>query len=145
MKHGGHRAFLLTEILLGICVAALLLLMFRGNETPERVAVIVSDSDSGEWNRFFAGIKQGAAEQNLRIVITATDAITDAEDERAILAQELSAGASALIVQPAPGQGTEEMLEKAAGSVPVMLVRMCRPPGRRVTSRSAHRTAAPAG
>ncbi len=35
MKHGGHRAFLLTEILLGICVAALLLLMFRGNETPD--------------------------------------------------------------------------------------------------------------
>ncbi|MGN1024189.1 MAG: substrate-binding domain-containing protein, partial [Lachnospiraceae bacterium] len=69
------------------------------------------------------GIKQGATEQNLRIVITATDAITDAEDERAIVAQELASGASALIVQPAPGEGTEEMLRETAGSIPVMLVR----------------------
>lgn len=122
LRHSGHRAFLWVELLLGAAAVAVLLLMFRGNESPKKVAVIVSDSDSGEWDRFFAGIKQGATEQNLRIVITATDAITDAEDERAIIAQELAGGASALIVQPAPGEGTEEMLKEAAGSIPVILV-----------------------
>lgn len=122
MKHSRHRAFWLAELLLGAAAVIVLALMFRGNEDPKRIAVVVSDSDSGAWDRFFIGIKQGAAEKNLRIVITATDAITSADEEKAILTQELASGASGLILQPAPGEDTEAMLEQMADQVPVVLV-----------------------
>ncbi len=58
------------------------------------------------------------------MVFTSTDIIHDAEEERALIAQELADGADALIIEPAPGKNTLAMIEQEArASVPTILVK----------------------
>lgn len=115
--------FWAAELILAIAAAALVWVLFLGNDKEYRVAVIVSDADSGDWERFIAGVKQGAREENLRVVITGTGVIGSAEDERVILEEEIANGADAIIVQPAPGSDTAQMLQEIREQIPVMLVR----------------------
>ena len=113
--------FLLAELVLGIAAAGMLAVMFSGEKETPKAAVIVSQSDSGQWSAFVAGIKQAASDRNIDVVISSTGWLT-VEEERALMQQEMDSGADALIVQPAPGTGTERMLRETAGNVPVMLV-----------------------
>lgn len=115
--------FWFAELVLAILAVCLVAVIFLGNDDKKRVAVIVSDADSGTWDRFIAGIKQGAAEENLRIVITGTGPITSAEEERTIIEEEIAGGADALIVQPSPGEDTAAMLEEISDRLPVMLIK----------------------
>lgn len=115
--------FWFAEIALAIIAACLVAFIFLGDEERKRVAVIVSDADSGAWERFLAGIRQGAAERNVRIVITGTEAMVSAEEERVLIEEEIASGADAVIVQPAPGEDTLDMLEDLRQRLPVMLVR----------------------
>lgn len=119
-----HRIgiFWLAELILAIIAAGLVAFMFLGSNERQRVAVIVSDADSGSWERFIAGIKQGAIESNARIVITGTGVMTSAEEERTIIEEEIANGADAIIVQPAPGEDTLSMLEEIGSRLPIMLV-----------------------
>lgn len=114
--------FWLAELILAIVAACLVAFMFLGRDEKPRVAVIVSDADAGTWDRFIAGIKQGATESNIRIVITGTGEITSAEEEQTIIEEEIANGADAIIVQPAPGEDTMGMLEMFGKDLPVMLV-----------------------
>lgn len=114
--------FWFAELVLAIVAACLVAFMFLGNDEKQRVAVIVSDADSGTWERFIAGIKKGAAESNVRIVITGTEAITSADEERAIIEEEIAGGADAIIVQPAPGEDTISMLQEIRSQIPIILV-----------------------
>ncbi len=125
MKHDRKKdtrmLFLLAELVLGIAAAGMLAVMFSGEKETPKAAVIVSQSDSGQWSAFVAGIKQAASDRNIDVVISSTGWLT-VEEERALMQQEMDSGADALIVQPAPGTGTERMLRETAGNVPVMLV-----------------------
>lgn len=115
--------FWAVELILALLAIALVWVLFLGNDKEYRVAVVVSDADSGGWERFIAGVKQGAREEHLRVVITGTGTIRTAEEERAILEEEIANGADAVIVQPAPGEDTAQMLEDIRAQIPVMLVR----------------------
>lgn len=118
-----HRLFWTAEIILAMLAGVLLMVMFTKETRQRQVAVIVSDSDAGSWERFLSGIKQGAYENNLRIVITGTDVIRDAQEERQLIAQEIAGGADALIVQPVPGEDTLHILRDVSGDRPLVLVR----------------------
>lgn len=118
-----HRLFWTAEVILGIMAILLLTVMFTKESRQRQVAVVVSDSDAGSWERFLSGIKQGASENNLRIVITGTDAIRDTAEERQLIVQEIAGGADALIVQPVAGEDTLDMLREASGNRPIALVR----------------------
>lgn len=120
-----HRIglFWLAELILAILAACLVVVLFLGNDDKKRVALIVSDADSGIWDRFIAGIKQGAAEENLRIVITGTGTFRSADEQRTVIEEEIAGGADALIVQTAPGEDTAAMLEEISGELPVMLIK----------------------
>lgn len=119
-----HRIgiFWLAELILAMIAAGLVAFMFLGSNERQRVAVIVSDADSGSWERFIAGIKQGAIESNARIVITGTGVMTSAAEERTIIEEEIANGADAIIVQPASGEDTLTMLGEIRSRLPIMLV-----------------------
>lgn len=115
------RAFVLVEICLAILAGFFLFLMFRPVGRNRRVSVIISSSDSTAWNSLIAGMKQAAQEEDIDLVIVGTERVMTPQDERAMIQRELSDGADALIVQPAPGTETAAMLRETAGNVPLML------------------------
>lgn len=117
-----HRLFWAAEIILGLAAAILLFVLFTKESAQHRVAVIVSDADAGEWERFIAGIKQGAYENDIQIVITGTDVMTTAQEEQKLIAQEIAGGVDALIVQPVPEENAVEILDAAVDGRPLILV-----------------------
>lgn len=116
-----RRLFLVIELILGILAVGLLVIMFRPSQEEQKVAVILSESDSDAWDHFTLGMKQAAADENLKLVISGTGTIHSAEEERDMILQELDGGAEAFIVQPAPGEDTDRMLAETVGNIPLVL------------------------
>lgn len=114
--------FLLSEI----CLAILLLLCVRqifADEKPQkRVAVIVEKSGDEKWDSFFNGVKQAARMQNIHLIICNTDEIEDAQEERALIYEQLDNQVDAFIIQAAPGNDTETVLRELRTQKPVILV-----------------------
>ena len=101
--------FLLSEI----CLAILLLLCVRqifADEKPQkRVAVIVEKSGDEKWDSFFNGVKQAARMQNIHLIICNTDEIENAQEERALIYEQLDNQVDAFIIQAAP-EGSSALL-----------------------------------
>lgn len=117
-----RRVFFLIEIVLAVVVGVMLFRMFGSGEEPRKVTVIVSNSDSGQWQAFIEGVKQAARDVNLNIVIAGTGQIADAQEEQNAVEQAIAEGSDALIVQPAPGgAAVEEVLQQAKSQVPLIL------------------------
>ena len=114
--------FLLSEI----CLAILLLLCVRqifADEKPQkRVAVIVEKSGDEKWDSFFNGVKQAARMQNIHLIICNTDEIENAQEERALIYEQLDNQVDAFIIQAAPGNDTETVLRELRTQKPVILV-----------------------
>ena len=54
--------------------------------------------------------------------VVGTEGAMSAEDEKNVIEQEIDNGADALIIQPAAGEDTEEMLKDISQRIPVLLV-----------------------
>lgn len=118
-----RRIFFLIEVALAVVVGVLLFGMFGSRETARKVTVIVSSSDSGQWQAFVDGVKQAARDAGLDLVIAGTGKIRSAEEEQSEMEQAIAEGSDALIVQPAQGgEAAAAVLQKAQTSVPVILV-----------------------
>ena len=118
------KSFIITEAVLGILVLILAVMMLRENngEPLGRVSVIVRDSDNAQWAAFKYGIRMAAQDRGMEAVIVGTESVMTTEEERELIESEIGKGADAVIVQPVPGEGVEEMLQKVKKKVPVMLV-----------------------
>lgn len=118
------KYFIITEAVLGALVLVLVAAMLVGGsrESAGRVAVIVSDSEDAQWAAFKYGLRMAARDRNIEAVIVATESGLTLEEQEALIEEELNNGADAVIVQPLPEEGEEEMLEKINKRVPVMLV-----------------------
>lgn len=118
------KSFIITEAVLGILVLILVVMMLRENngEPLGRVSVIVRDSDNAQWAAFKYGIRMAAQDRGVEAVIVGTESVMTTEEERELIESEIGKGADAVIVQPVPGEGVEEMLQKVKKKVPVMLV-----------------------
>lgn len=118
------KMFILTETVLALMVLVLASMMIRDKNRNvfEKVSVIVKNSDDGQWSAFKYGLKMAAGDQGIEMFVVSTEDILTAEDEKRIIEQELLNGADAVIVQPVPGDETEEMLKKIKKKVPVVLV-----------------------
>lgn len=118
------KIFILTEMALGIMVLTLAFIIIQkehGKE-PERVSVIVWDSDDNQWDAFKYGLKMAAQDQGVEVFIVNTGSVSTAEEQMDVILDEIENGADAVIVQPAPGADTEQMLKKMENKVPIMLV-----------------------
>ncbi|MDO4299569.1 MAG: substrate-binding domain-containing protein [Lachnospiraceae bacterium] len=119
-----RRMFILIEAALAVMLILVAVTMVRERNGKEldRIAVILQDSDASQWSAFKYGLRAAAEDQKTEVFIVSTEGRLSAEEERILLEREIENGADAVIVQPIPGDGTEEMLEKMEKKVPVMLV-----------------------
>ena len=116
--------FILIEAALAMAVIILAVIMFLGNNVNdrERVSVIVQNSDDSQWAAFKYGLKMAAEDQEIEMFVVGTEGAMSAEDEKNVIEQEIDNGADALIIQPAAGEDTEEMLKDISQRIPVLLV-----------------------
>lgn len=119
-----RRMFILIEAALAVMLILVAVTMVRERNGKEldRIAVILQDSDASQWSAFKYGLRAAAEDQKTEVFIVSTEGRLSVEEERILLEREIENGADAVIVQPVPGDGTEEMLEKMEKKVPVMLV-----------------------
>lgn len=122
--NSSKRYFIMIEMVLGLMVLVLAVMMLGENsrDTLGRVSVIVRDSDDAQWAAFKYGVRMAAADRGVEAVIVGTESVLTVEDEQELIENEIENGADAVIVQPVPGEGAAEMLEKMGKRVPVMLV-----------------------
>ena len=123
MKNG-RKTFILTEVMLGVMVLLLFVFMVyhKNGQQPEKIAVIVPDVDESQWSAFKYGLKTASQEYNVDIVVISKDNMETADDEIAVIEQEIAKGADAVIVKPIPDGDAEKKLRQVQKSVPVMLV-----------------------
>ena len=93
----------------------------RNGESRYQVAVIIQNSDSSQWASFKYGLKMAAEDRNMELSIVSTGTVLTPEEEMQLVEAEIIGGADAVIVQPVPGQETEEMLKRMEKKIPVML------------------------
>ncbi|MCI9174723.1 MAG: sugar ABC transporter substrate-binding protein [Lachnospiraceae bacterium] len=118
-----RKIFILVESVLAVMLIGLVVRMYweRNWESRYKVAVIIQNSDSSQWASFRYGLKMAAQDRNIELSIVSTGDILTVEEERELLESEVSSGADAVIVQPVPGEETEELLKKMEKKIPIML------------------------
>lgn len=118
------KYFIAIEFLLGTAVLVLALMMLgeRNRDILGRVSVIVCDSDNAQWASFKYGLRKAAEDRGIEVMIVGTESTLGMEEEENLIESEIDNGADAVIVQPVPGDGAEDMLEKMRKRVPLMLV-----------------------
>ncbi len=118
------KIFILMESILAVMLIILVIQMFleKSGESRYKIAVVIQNSDSSQWASFKYGLKMAAEDQNIELSIVSTGENLTTEEEQELIRSEMENGADAVIVQPAPGQETEEMLRKEEKKIPVMLV-----------------------
>ena len=118
------KVFILTESVLGILVIilAVVMLMGRNGKELQKVSVIVENSDDNQWAAFRYGLRMAAEDQEMEMSVVSTEGTMTLEEQQALAQQEIDNGADGIILQPVPGEDTEEMLKKIEKKVPVMLV-----------------------
>ncbi|OUP22263.1 LacI family transcriptional regulator [Lachnoclostridium sp. An196] len=119
-----NKFFIASEVVMGFMVLVLAALMLgeRNRDARAKVSVIVCDSDNSGWAAFKYGVRMAAEDRGIEVVIAATESVLSLEEEEALIKNEIDSGADAVIVQPVPDSGAEEMLKRVRKRVPVMLV-----------------------
>ena len=115
------RAFVLTEVALGIMVVIMTFIMIQGRNAKDtdKVSVIIPNSDDNEWSAFRYGLRMAAQDQNIEIIVAGTGELGIEEEEETI-EREIDNGARAVIVQPSSGKGTEKMLKQIEKKIPAV-------------------------
>lgn len=120
------KRFLIIEtvIVIIVLVFAVILFLEKNRGKTFKISVIVQDSNSSQWSAFKYGLKKAAEDQKVEITAVSTGKSMTVEEELHAVNSEIENGTDALIIQPVPGENTEEMLKKIQKKVPVMLVDM---------------------
>lgn len=119
-----NNIFLWIELALGVIIL-ILYFSIRYNDfinAEKRVSVIVEKSSDAKWDSFREGLSDAARDRNIQVVLVSTGEIVSAEQEQKLIDREIGMGAKAVIVEPAPGDRTDDLLMKTARSLPVLLV-----------------------
>ena len=85
--------------------------IFEEDVPQKRVAVIVERSGDKRWDALFRGLKHSADLNNLHLIICNTDDIKNADDEKALIDEQLDNNVDAFIICPAPGSDNLQMLQ----------------------------------
>lgn len=118
------RLFIGIELILGIIFLVLTVMMLADQDRDllGKVSVIVSDSDDSSWAAFRYGLRMAAEDRGIEVMIVGTEGVLTLEEEQKLIENEIARGADGIIVQAASGTGVLDMLDAAAGRIPVMLV-----------------------
>lgn len=118
------KMFILIEAVLAVLVliVAFAMLWGRIGRDQDKISVIVRNSDDTQWSAFKYGLRMAAEDYGVEMFVVSTGAAMTVEEQEQLIESEIDNGADAVIVQPVPGEESEEMLEKLEGRVPLMLV-----------------------
>lgn len=118
------KMFILIEGLLALLLVIVSAAMMRERKPVEqkKISTIVSDSDDSQWAAFQYGLRMAAQDYGIDLAVVRTQGYLGMEEEQRLIKREMENGADAVIVQPSPYPGTEEMLKKMARQIPLMLV-----------------------
>lgn len=122
MKHN-KKLFISIEAVLAVMVISLAFIMLNENSSKDlrKISVVVQGSDDKQWAAFRYGLEMAANDYGTEMVFANTSDNLTAEEEIEVIKREIHNGADALIVQPVPGEGMEEMLKEIDNKIPVML------------------------
>lgn len=122
MEHN-KKLFISIEAVLAVMVISLAFIMLRENSSKDlrKISVVVQGSDDKQWAAFRYGLEMAANDYGTEMVFANTSDNLTAEEEIEIIKREIHNGADAVIVQPVPGEGMEEMLKEIDNKIPVML------------------------
>lgn len=115
--------FLIAEISLAILAAIFISKIFLSEKPQKRIAVIVENSGDEKWNSFINGLKQAANMNNIHLIICNTDEIENADEERALVYEQLENDVDGFIIQAAPGYEVLEIMEELVTQKPVVMVK----------------------
>lgn len=118
------KTVILIEVVLAIMVIILAILMVgdKRGETLGKVSVIVQDPDDNQWSAFKYGLKMAAQDQKIELMVVSTGDRLTVEEEQRIIEREIAKGTDAVIIEPLPRDGAEEMLEGLSEKIPMVLV-----------------------
>ncbi|SFG34419.1 sugar ABC transporter substrate-binding protein [Oribacterium sp. WCC10] len=118
-----------SEILLPVVVATIVVILFcvvmliKGTG-PEiyKVSVIVSDSNSGRWVPFKAGLEQAANDNNIELNYVHTEYLDNIYTEAEIINEEISRGADGIIAEFCLSDGVDDLVASIGARVPIQFV-----------------------
>ncbi len=116
---------IMLPLVIGIFIVILfcLVMLIKGtNSEIYKVSVIVSNSSSGRWVPFKAGLEQAANDNNIRLDYVYTDYIDNIYTEASIINDEISRGANGIIADFCLSEGSEDVVASISARVPIMLV-----------------------
>lgn len=118
------NVFILTEAVLAVMViiTAIAMLWGKDGEGRGKVSVIVQNSDDNRWAAFKYGLRMAAQDEEIELFVVSTGGALTTEEETEIVEHEIANGANAVILQPVPGDESEEMLKKLGKKIPVLLI-----------------------
>ncbi len=110
---------ILVLIIFGVSAGMLFVNM---EEEPNRVSVIVNDSNSDRWIAMRQGLEQAANEENIQLNYVSTGVLTSEEEQKALIEREVENGAQGVIVQLVSSMEPDQIFEQLDGSVAIMLL-----------------------
>lgn len=118
------KTFILIEAALAVLAACFgfMLLWGTAGKPSDKVSVIMQDSDDSQWAAFKYGLRMAAMDADIELSVVNTSGTLLAGDEKTLIENEIENGASAVIVQPVPGNDSEDMLKNIEAKVPVILI-----------------------
>lgn len=122
LKNKSNKIFIVIEILLGIVGVILAFLML--NSSPSslgKVAVVIPDSDASQWTALKQGLKAGAKDHHLDLLISDTPENLTGEKQLEIIQQEIKNGAKRIICQSLVDLD-EKKLAEVTSDVPVLFI-----------------------
>lgn len=119
-----RKLFVSIEVALAVMILIIAFIIFqeRNGKDLFRISVIVQNSDDRQWSAFKYGLKMAAEDQKIDLVVVSTGERLSIEEQMNMMQQEIDYGADALIVQPIPGDDTEELFMDMEKKVPIMFV-----------------------
>ena len=110
---------ILVLIIFGVSAGMLFVNM---EEEPNRVSVIVNDSNNDRWIAMRQGLEQAANEENIQLNYVSTGVLTSEEEQKALIDREVENGAQGVIVQLVSSVDPEQIFGQMDGSVAIMLL-----------------------
>lgn len=110
----------IAYLLLQATILLLLILFTLGARSwrrKRRLTVLIPSPEEEEWNAFVNGIRQGAEEENLSVILNGSEA----GDEGDLVMQSVEDGSDAVILQPGRIRDEEKVLRSASSGTPLTL------------------------
>lgn len=124
MKHN-RILFLIIEIVFGIVFLVCSVMMVAGERfsSKPRIYALIQDSDGNEQSSFVYGMRSAAADNNVELVVVGTSYMNDAAEQENVIKREVTGNADALIIEPAPGKDTADMISEVMAGIPTVFVK----------------------